>query len=210
MWGDVNSNNDDYSVAVNYNPAQSTECIIEEDLDRYDELLQDGIVIKTFLKTFPLAVSHTSGTIDESSPPQSQIIYKYESGDLVAQLNVNVFEGKMPERPCLYPSQYVLNYQNDDDQTVQIINYFTETQEIVDFLNDNNQQQRNNNTLKIISVEERPIIFSHSGVAEFSFQDDDRDLRQDTQSDLMSQLPITTCESKFQKTLRLWTILILA
>ena len=153
-----------------------TDCNLERDLKKYEELLQDNTVIKTFLETFPLAVSDTSGTIDESSPPQSQIIYKYETEDLSPQLNVNVFEGKMPERPCLYPSQYVLNYQ-DDDQTIQIINYFTETQEIVDFLNDNNQKE-NNNALKIISVEERPIIFSHTGVTEFSFQDDDRGLRQ--------------------------------
>ncbi|MBI5377328.1 MAG: hypothetical protein HZA82_01720 [Thaumarchaeota archaeon] len=119
-----------FAIPTTYN--SENECDIDNDLKRYNEILKDDAVIKTFLEKYPFATSSTSGTIDESA--QSQKIYRYETLKSSVQLNVNVFEIKKAHSPCLYPSQYTLNYR-DDINTIHITNYFTETRELLDFLN---------------------------------------------------------------------------
>lgn len=110
------------------------ECNIDKDLQKYQEILQDDVVVKTFMLKYPDAVSYPAGGIDDSDPPQTSVHYEYNLGDSKAKLTLRIFEHLEDPNDCFKPFSYVLNYQ-DGEKTIQIINYEEKTQEILDFLN---------------------------------------------------------------------------
>ncbi len=110
------------------------KCDMDEDLQNYREILQDDIVVKTFLQKYPNAISIPAIGIDDSDPPQTSVHYLYEDDTAFAQLTILILGHGVKLDDCFVPFSYTLNYQNNS-KTSQIINYAVDTQELRDFLN---------------------------------------------------------------------------
>jgi len=125
-----------FGISFTLTPIYSeNECDIDKDLQKYQEILQDDIAVKTFMQKYPAAISLTGNGIDDSDPPQTSIHYRYEDNTTSVNLTLRIL-GYDPKNPndCFVPFSYTLNYQNDT-KTIQITNYQNETVELLDFLN---------------------------------------------------------------------------
>ncbi len=106
-------------------------CNMYKDLSRYHEILQDDVVLKKFLFMYPDATS-SHDEIDESSPPQTTIIYQHDTADHSVSLYIPAFEGSDTEL-CLESFSYTINYR-DGLTDSQIRNYHDDTTDLLQFL----------------------------------------------------------------------------
>jgi len=109
-------------------------CDLLSDLEIYDKLLQNDIVVRTFLSKYPDAVSDIK-EIDESSPLKVLIAYEYGKNNKKTSLAVYIrAEGTMPT-DCFSPVTYTYKYYKDNEPA-SLQYYHGEKQMMADFLND--------------------------------------------------------------------------
>ena len=110
------------------------KCDLLSDLEIYDKLLQNDIVVRAFLSKYPDAVSDIK-EIDESSPLKVLIAYEYGKNDKKTSLAVYIrAEGTMPT-DCFSPVTYTYKYYKDNEPA-SLQYYYGEKQIMADFLND--------------------------------------------------------------------------
>lgn len=111
------------------------DCNLYDDLDMYDQILQDDAVVKEFLKQYPHTTSYVDG-IDESVPLKASIVYTSDDNATKNELWVHVREVSTEnENDCFWPIQYIYKFQNDGKITSKQY-YSWETSQMLDFMKD--------------------------------------------------------------------------
>ena len=107
-------------------------CTLYSDLEMYSSLLQDDVVVETFLQKYSEVTSYVE-SVDESVPPKASIIYESGIDDEQKILEVYVRETGPTPNQCFVPVRYTYQYYELD--TIQTITYFnSEQQKLIDLL----------------------------------------------------------------------------
>lgn len=107
------------------------DCDLYEDLNIYEQILQDDIIVKAFLKKYPNSTSYVEG-IDESYPPKAWIIYSSNNNKTENELWIYIREvSPENENDCFWPVQYIYK---DYEKPLSIQYYSWEKQRLINFL----------------------------------------------------------------------------
>lgn len=120
-----------FAITPTYYSEQN--CDLYTDLENYERLLQNDLIVKEFLKKFPHALSYVDG-VDESIPLKASVVYSYDDNLTKTELWIYIRETSPEnENDCFWPVQYTYKYDDGQQHTSY---YSWEKQQLVDFMSD--------------------------------------------------------------------------